>query len=681
MTHLILKGKDRLSIFATRNAHVIFAFFCILALGVSINAQSIRLRGQVDTLPSIEEYTDIYAEGNIAVIGTWKSKGALIIDITNPDAPVLAAHYNPSPAQTMLEAVVVNRIGYFGSGNGGGVHVVDLSNPYNPQLITKINSTNGGGHNSIHEIVIDGNYLYETSQNPYSSTIKVINISNPSQPVFVRNLVAQDTNFVHAVHVKNGRLFTSGWSGKTEIYDVSNIGTQTPPLLGVINSGTNSHSSWVSEDGNYLYNARELDNGDLRVYNITNPAAPTLVKTITRTSLGISAKCPHNPVVMGNLLFVAWYQAGVQVFDISNPADPVKLGEYDTYPAAFTESDSASGDAEDAICGYNWETGRAVSGYDGNWAVYPFLGLNKVILGDLDGGLYIIDVTSLLPRSPHNTAADFDGDAKTDFSQFRPATGTWYIEESSHLAEDHTIVQPFGLSTDVLAPGDYDGDGKTDIAVFRPTDGTWYMLQSFAGFKAQQFGSNGDIPVPGYLDSDSKTDIAVFRPSNGTWYAMRSADGFMSRQWGSLNDKPVAGDFDGDNLMDIGVYRPGNGTWYILTSSTGALLSRQFGASTDIPLVADFDGDSKTDFTVFRPAEGTWYNLRSSTGAFSGQQFGINGDVPVPGDYDGDGKTDFAVFRSNTASWYLLKSSNSSFEATQFGETGDRPVPFAYNPQ
>ena len=46
---------------------------------------------------------------------------------------------------------------------------------------------------------------------------------------------------------------------------------------------------------------------------------------------GINAVTPHNPVVMGNKLYVAWYQAGIQVFDITNPANPKRIGQYDTY--------------------------------------------------------------------------------------------------------------------------------------------------------------------------------------------------------------------------------------------------------------------------------------------------------------------------------------------------------------
>lgn len=666
------------------------AVLLVFSLSSPTRAQSVTLRGHVSPLggTSNTKYADLYGEGNIAVMGTYSGRGVYVFDISNPDNPVLAKWYNPAPTQQFLEAVIVNHIGYFGSGIGNeGVHIVDLADPYNPVLLSKVTATNGGGYNVIHEILVSGNFLYETDSR--TPTVKVINISNPAAPTFVRNIVTSDLLFIHAVHIANGRLFTSGWgdwsnfdvaTGKTEIWDISNVASAAP-LMGTVNTGNRAHSSWTSTDGNYLYSCRELLDGDLRVYNVTNPAAPTLVKSIHAADLGLNAICPHNPVVMGNLLFVAWYQAGLQVFDISDPANPVRIGQYDTFPGAFNKTEAMeklSAEPMAGVCGTD-SLLRALPGtFDGNWAVFPFLGLNKVLLADLATGLYIVDVTPVLPQTPRNKVADFDGDGRTDVSQFRPSNGGWYIQNSSN---NSTSSQLFGLSTDVIANGDYDGDGKTDVAIFRPSEGMWYMMQSTAGFKALQFGSNDDVPVAGYFDADSKTDIAVFRPSNGTWYVMRSTNGFMARQWGSVNDKPVVGDFDGDNLSDMGVYRPTVGTWYVLTSSNGALLSKQFGATADVPLVGDFDGDTKTDFTVFRPTEGTWYMLRSSSGAFAAQQFGVNEDVPVPGDYDGDTKTDLAVYRPSVGYWYVLKSSDSSFEARQFGEAADRPVPTAYYPR
>lgn len=661
----------------------------IFVFSVSVNAQKIRLRSKLDPLTGIYAYSDLWAEGNIAVLGTYckdslsctgspsQLQGALIFDITDPDNPVLANHYNPTPAQQMLEAVVKNNIGYFGSGNGGGVHVVNLSNPYQPVLITTINSTNGGGYNTIHEILIDGNFLYETDSR--TKVIKVINISNPASPVFVRNITTGDPSFIHAVHIAGGRLFCSGWGSTTEIYDISNVGTQQPPLIGVINSGSSSHSSATSEDGNYLYNARELFNGDLRVYNISNPSNPVLVKSINADSLGINAICPHNPVVKGNLLYVSWYQGGLQVFDISNPSDPKRVGQFDTFQDAFVGTNDLLGNEPwDIFCGSTdmrsnaAKTGLIPNNYGGSWSVFPFLGEDKVILGDLSYGFFIVDVRGVFGNAK-NKVADFDGDFKTDLSHFRPSNGGWYIENSSDTT---SIFYQFGIGSDVRAPADYDGDGKTDIAVYRPSQGTWYVAKSSGGVGIYQFGINGDIPVPGDFDADGKADYAVFR--NGLWYIQQSKLGFRVNQWGMAGDKPQVGDFDNDGKTDLAVWRPSTGIWYILPSTTSIMRAVQFGIGTDIPVSGDYDGDEFADVAVYRPSTGVWYVLRTANNSFYAAQFGVSTDIPTPGDYDGDGKTDFSVFRSSSSVWYVLNSNNNSVRVAQFGSVEDLPAPSSF---
>jgi uncharacterized protein (TIGR03437 family) len=272
--------------------------------------------------------------------------------------------------------MVINGIGYFSSESRGGVHIVDVRNPANPVLLSQITPDKNGFPN-VHELFIADGVLYEADSR--TTIVKVFDVRDPRNPVFVRDIQTTDTRFIHAIACVNGRLFTSGWSGKTDIYDIRNVLTAAPPLLGSFDSGTNSHASWPSNDGKLLASARETADGDVRLFDISNPASPVQLSSITAQSLGLSAFSVHNPYIIGNLLYVSWYQAGLVIIDITDPRQPKLVSAYDTYPGA-------------------------INGFDGCWGVYPFLGFDRVLLSDLDGGLFIVD-TAAAQAGPRTVSA------------------------------------------------------------------------------------------------------------------------------------------------------------------------------------------------------------------------------------------------------------------------------------
>jgi CSLREA domain-containing protein len=274
------------------------------------------------------------------------------------------------------------------------------------------------------------------------------------------------------------------------------------------------------------------------------------------------------------------------------------------------------------------------------------------------------------PRATVPARADFDGDARTDMSVYRPSDGTWYWQGST---EGFRAVQ-FGDADDIPAPGDFDNDNKTDISVFRPSNGYWYRLNSSDGaFSFVEFGLDGDIPQAGDYDGDGRADQAVFRPSNGTWYWRRSIDDqWAGQQFGQNGDRPVAADYDGDGKYDLAVYR--GGIWYRVNSSDGSSYGEAFGVESDVPVAGDYDGDHYDDLAVFRPSEGTWF-FQYSGGQFTSMHWGRSGDTLVPGDYDGDGRYDLGVFRDGT--WYIYGTS-TNIDPYPFGLPGDLPIPNMY---
>ncbi len=374
-----------MSRFSIRALWTMFLLLAVLAGLASAQGINIKLRANADPHPAHHRYANVWGnvgtKGTFAYVGSYDANGVLIFDITNPDAPILASNYtykvsNPicgTNCDNQLEDVEVqNGIGYFASNTVGGIHIVDVSNPYAPKLITRITSAIGGW-DGVHTVLVNGNYLY-VPHYFVDPKMQVWDISDPASPVLKWTFLTTDPNSVRASSIHGNTLYTSGWGGHTDIWDVTNIATEPPQLLGTILSGVDSHSSSPTPDGNYLVGSRELiaNGGDVRIYNVSNPANVTLTSLITMPEFGIESVSPHNPAVVGNLLYNSWYDAGLMVFDITNVANPVLVGSYDTWPGAIT-----------------------IGSYDGDWGVYPYLGQNEILVSDQDTGLYILDATGV----------------------------------------------------------------------------------------------------------------------------------------------------------------------------------------------------------------------------------------------------------------------------------------------
>ena len=165
--------------------------------------------------------------------------------------------------------------------------------------------------------------------------------------------------------------------------------------------------------------AEERPNGNVKIYDISNLDAPNdsdnpiLLSTLNRTSVGIDAHSPHHPHLHGNLLFLSWYEAGLQVFNVADPAHPVHVGAFDTFPGTS-------------------------SVYSGNWGNDFSLGLKNVFLSDRDRGLIAVDASGVLLPGDYNQDMVVDGE---DFIVWRDSLGT----SSS------------GLHVSAFADGNYDG--------------------------------------------------------------------------------------------------------------------------------------------------------------------------------------------------------------------------------
>ena len=220
--------------------------------------------------------------------------------------------------------------------------------------------------------------LYVGDPNTLTKGVLVYDLAaNPTDPPMVAavdfRVVTGDynTNFqVHDLYVRNDTVWAStGYSGLyvwdfTDYNNVSFIGS-----LESTQDGYN-HSSWPHPETDIFYIAEEVPKGvPIYIFDATDPVNMTEIGNFKNPLLAPTHTDvrPHNPFVHEDYLYISYYLDGLQVYDVSNPSNPVLAAYYDTYPSNTN---------------YNVD-----GGFNGAWGTYPFLPSGCILVSDITSGL------------------------------------------------------------------------------------------------------------------------------------------------------------------------------------------------------------------------------------------------------------------------------------------------------
>ncbi len=302
-------------------------------------------------------YIDTSNNREYALLGA--TGGTAIFDIT--EAPIEQLAFIQGPPSNWREITVVDGFAYVvteGRGEGEGMQVIDLrSLPTAAQLVTTYTNTFTTGHIIQRDIYSDLPFVYVNGV-CNNCGVNILDISNPEEPKEVGQY--SPGYYIHDCHVKGDYLYAAAFQEGT--IDIVDISDKTRPVLKaqIDDPGGNTHSSWLSEDSQYLIISDELDGLPARIWNIADLENMFEVATYT----GNANSLTHNPYVRGDFAFFSHNTEGLRVVDIKDPRLPLEVGYYDTY-------DKASG------------------GFRGLWSACPYLPSGKIIGGDREMGLYV----------------------------------------------------------------------------------------------------------------------------------------------------------------------------------------------------------------------------------------------------------------------------------------------------
>jgi len=318
-----------------------------------------------------------------------------ILDMSNPDNLSLLRTFNVAgpngnasvqdikaarsavrPARTLVFVSIE-------SGGPDGVQIYDATNPASPSLLTNID-VNPGNYSTTHNLSVrnDG---WLVLCNSFTSTLALVDLTSYDPLSAPANITSWDyqltglgTGFVHDITITDKYLFISQWDSLL-VYDVSNLGSSAPSFVAQV-QGLSSHAVWVTSDSRYVVTTEERQGGAIRLFEIDDSGASVVLRqTDSYVSPGSGASSTfsaHNPVILDDRVYVSNYSAGVVVLEI------------DRTTGSF-----------DRVASYDTST-RSPNNFDGAWGVYPLNGHDRVIVSDLDNGVYTIDFSALQFVSP-----------------------------------------------------------------------------------------------------------------------------------------------------------------------------------------------------------------------------------------------------------------------------------------
>jgi len=307
-------------------------------------------------------------------------------------------------------------------GSTAGTHFIDITDPSDPVESFFIKGNESGGriiHRDYHD---SGDYLYAAADEGNSS-LQIIDISGLPEDIKIVYNSANLFQRAHNIFIDESqqRLYTFATKGGNQsfspirIYDISesptiefmaaysifggvgvghvhdgyvqdniaylNCGNDgffiidftdviEPVVIDYLSSSSYpesgyNHSGWLGSDCNYYYMADETWGTAMKVEDISTKGEAEVIALFDADSES-QFSIAHNQIVACDYLYASYYYDGLQVYDLSDPKNPLRIAYYSTSQKNHRRN------------------------YEGAWGVYPFLPSGNILVSDMQEGLFIL---------------------------------------------------------------------------------------------------------------------------------------------------------------------------------------------------------------------------------------------------------------------------------------------------
>jgi hypothetical protein len=249
-----------------------------------------------------------------------------VYDVTDPAQPKLTDSVIVNAR--LINDILVNDAGTLGiltregaADRKNGLVILDVSSPAHPKILSEFTDSLTAG---IHNLWFYQNVVYAT--NDGTNALSIIDVSNPRQAKYVGRWETGDPNnrYLHDVWVHDGIMYLSYWDDGVQILDVGGLkrgGTAEKPVFVSKYAYPigSTHNVWRVR--NYLFIGDEIfgcpqcingPRGYVHVVDLTDIEHPVEVGKFEVPEAGV-----HNMWAEGDKLYIAYYNGGIRVLDIS----------------------------------------------------------------------------------------------------------------------------------------------------------------------------------------------------------------------------------------------------------------------------------------------------------------------------------------------------------------------------
>ena len=270
---------------------------------------------------------------NVVVDGTFAYvvgyTGLDIIDVSDPAQPVARGKVADEYFNDVKIVRANGRVVAYASASFD-TWVIDVTAPDAPEVLAPLGFYS---HSVFVEASSGSPRLYLAD---YTNDVPIFDVSDPRTPVMIG--VARDPGPMAGIHdlfVDGDMIYVNNTTAGFTALDVS-AGLASPAVeRGRYPTNGYSHASWVGTAGGRriaLHGDEGMtpDGGSLLKVLDGDPASPTFLTEIgryqSRPEVGI-----HNFQLVGDKVYIAYYQDGVRVVDLADPTQPREVAHYNTW--------------------------------------------------------------------------------------------------------------------------------------------------------------------------------------------------------------------------------------------------------------------------------------------------------------------------------------------------------------